>query len=128
MDIQETKTVAIKACPSCGGSLLERDRFCRWCSAQQSEPTLRIDSGAIEYVSPTTPLVEAVSPTESFRPVSGPLVRAVAAGVAAAESNRLSNRFARRFVLALISMPIWLIIVLLSPIDAYFVAKTVTRV
>jgi hypothetical protein len=127
MNTEETKTVAIKTCHACGGSLLERDRFCRWCSARQSEPTLRIDSGAIEYVSPTTPLIESVSPTERFRPVSGPLVRAVACGVAATESSRLSNRFARRVVLALISMPIWLIIVLLSPIDAYFVAKTVTR-
>ncbi|MEW6208332.1 MAG: hypothetical protein AB1631_08185 [Acidobacteriota bacterium] len=127
MNTEESKTVAIKTCHACGGSLLERDRFCRWCSARQVEPTLIIDSGAIECVSPTVPLIEAVSPTESFRPVSGPLARAVARGVAAAERGHLSSRLARRCVLALISMPIWLIIVLLSPIDAYFVAKAVTR-
>jgi hypothetical protein len=127
MDTGESKTVAIKACQSCSGNLLERDRFCRWCGARQVEPTLVIDSGAIECVSPTVRLIEQVSPTEAFRPVSGPLARAVARAVAASEREHLSSRLARRFLLALISMPIWLIIVLLSPIDAYFVAKAVTR-
>jgi len=125
MDMQEAKTMAIKACHSCGGSLLERDRFCRWCSARQIEPTLRIESGAIEMVSETTPLDQRPIAI-SYRPISGPLVRAATAGVWTAESSHLSGRIARSAALALISVPIWLMIVLLSPLDAYFVAKTVT--
>ena len=33
----------------------------------------------------------------------------------------------RAMVLALVSVPIWLLIILLSPLDAYVVAKTISR-
>src|SRR5215813_5615764 len=32
---QEARTVAVKACPECAAGLLDRDKFCRWCGAQQ---------------------------------------------------------------------------------------------
>jgi hypothetical protein len=66
------------------------------------------------------------SGTLLYRRVSGPLVDAVVAGVAV-HSNQERNHFMRRAILALISIPIWLIIVLLSPLDAYAAAKNLLR-
>jgi hypothetical protein len=129
-DFQEAKTTAIKNCHACGGGLLESDRFCRWCRARQTEPTERIESGAIELVSrtetfETSPLAQHAE-KDIYRPVSGPLVRAISEGIAGKQSLRLSGRVARGVVAALVAFPIWMIIVLLSPLDAYFVARAVS--
>jgi hypothetical protein len=58
--------------------------------------------------------------------VSGPLVSAVIASVSAG-SQETQSQFVKRAILALISIPIWLIIVLLSPLDAYAAAKNLSR-
>lgn len=68
-------------------------------------------------------------PDESdvYRSVSGPLLQAVVAGVSAKPSTRPLSRMGKRAILALLSIPIWLIIVLLSPLDAYAAAKSLSR-
>lgn len=58
--------------------------------------------------------------------VSGPLVSAVIASVSAGSPDSQSQ-VVKRAILALISIPIWLIIVLLSPLDAYSAAKNLLR-
>jgi hypothetical protein len=61
--------------------------------------------------------------TDVYRRVSGPLVNAVVTGALAAPSADNQSAFIKRVILALISIPIWLIIVLLSPLDAYAAVK-----
>jgi hypothetical protein len=128
---QDARTVAVKACSACSGQLLESDRFCRWCGEAQSDGA----SGALYAVSvppshqlaaryTTSLLVERKS--NLYHRVSGPLVNAVVAGVASGELGD-QGRWARRAMLALISLPIWLMIVLLSPLDAYAAAKNLLR-
>jgi hypothetical protein len=129
---QDARTVAVKACCVCSGQLLESDRFCRWCGEVQADGA----SGALYAANQpashqlavarytTSLLVEKKS--NLYHRVSGPLVNAVVKGVASGELGDQS-RWARRAMLALISLPIWLMIVLLSPLDAYAAAKNLLR-
>lgn len=133
---QEARTVAVKACTSCSGGLLESDRFCRWCGVRQ--PGRVMESNRLNAAQSTdlvlgglpectTAALERVDAKPGlYRRVSGPLVNAVIEGVSAS-SPQVYSRFMKRAILALISVPIWLIIVLLSPLDAYAAAKNLLR-
>jgi hypothetical protein len=130
---QDAVTVAVKACMVCGGHLLGSDRFCRWCGRAQADATSGLlpvagaassdQLAAARYA--TSLLVEAKG--NLYHRVSGPLVDAVVAGVAASGELGERGRLMRRCLLALISLPIWLMIVLLSPLDAYAAAKNLLR-
>ena len=54
-----------------------------------------------------------------FRPVSGPLLKAVADGMAIEQALSGYSKVVRNIVLALMSVPVWLMIILLSPLDAW---------
>lgn len=129
---RDAVTVAVKACASCSGGLFEYDKFCRWCGAPQLDfmasnqlncaPSTNL---ATKERSPY--LTSALNqPSGLLKPVSGPLVSAVIASVSANSPDEQSQ-FVKRAILALISIPIWLIIVLLSPLDAYAAAKNLVR-
>ena len=62
-----------------------------------------------------------------YRRISGPLVNAVVTGALSAPSAENESPWLKRAILALISIPIWLIIVLLSPLDAYAAVKNLAR-
>jgi hypothetical protein len=83
-------------------------------------------SSSSRFLYATSELERVVERSGIYRRVSGPLVSAVVSGVSA-NSPQVSNRFTQRAVFALISIPIWLIIVLLSPFDAYAAAKNLSR-
>lgn len=114
----DTKTVAIRACAECGGGLLETDRFCRWCGGRQ------VYSAQLCTSSPLT--TTALSQPALYRRVSGPLVSAILSGVSE-RSRETQSPLLKSTVLALISIPLWLIIVLLSPFDAYAAARAISR-
>jgi hypothetical protein len=134
-DTREAKTVAVKACLACSGGLLEYDRFCRWCGSRQTDSLMSDLQGSagllMPYAKTATPLttsaLEPMVEAGLYRRVSGPLVSAVVAGVSANASAQSRSLFVKRAILALISLPIWLIIVLLSPFDAYAAAKNLLR-
>jgi hypothetical protein len=54
-------------------------------------------------------------------------VRALIEGVSGGRATEPGGRVVRSMVQALVSIPIWLMIVLLSPIDAYVAAKSISR-
>ena len=133
---REAKTVAVKACAACCGGLLEYDKFCRWCGARQPDLLLTLDeasdlelqlSASSDSLPLTTSRLEVGAQSNLYRRVSGPLVSAVVAGVSANTQARRLSPFVSRSILALISIPIWLIIILLSPFDAYAAAKNLLR-
>jgi len=131
---QEARTVAVKACTACGSGLLERDKFCRWCGArqpgQESSRQNRAQataSGACSAPLCATVALAAGARTDVYRRISGPLVNAVVTGALSAPSTENQSAFIKRVILALISIPIWLIIVLLSPLDAYAAVKNMAR-
>ncbi|MFL6274195.1 MAG: hypothetical protein ACJ74G_03215 [Blastocatellia bacterium] len=121
INVQDARTVAIKACAACGGQLLESDCFCRWCGSLQ--PDAASDRPVTARYT-TSLLVGAKS--NLYHRVSGPLVSTMVAGVASGELGE-RGRWMRRCLMAVISLPIWLMIVLLSPLDAYAAAKNLLR-
>lgn len=134
--LQEASTVAVKACTECHAGLLDRDRFCRWCGVRQpgvEVSTLNranetsIQEGASSVPLQATAALTTSARTDVYRRVSGPLVTAVVSGALATPSSENHSAFIKRVILALISIPIWLIIVLLSPLDAYAAVRNLAR-
>lgn len=130
INAQDAKTVAVKACSACSGQLLESDRFCRWCGEVQPASgglgaAAKPASDQLAAARFTTSLLVETSP-DLYHRVSGPLVSAVVRSVASGELGE-QGRWMRRCLLALVSLPIWLMIVLLSPLDAYVAAKNLLR-
>lgn len=125
MDESQEKTVAIKQCHACGSGLLEPDRFCRRCGITQfDQHTLAALSGPSAY---KTSMLVTGARAESYRRVSGPLVDLVVSGALAGHSIETESAVLKRVILALISIPVWLIIVLLSPLDAYAAVRNLAR-
>ena len=132
---QDAITVMVKACTSCSGGLLEYDKFCRWCGERQpgqiktssqlsAAQTVSASSGLSPF---TTSTLEPLGAQATiYSRVSGPLVSAIVASVSA-NSPQVCSRFVKNAIFALISIPIWLIIILLSPLDAYAAAKNLLR-
>ncbi|HWN99757.1 MAG TPA: hypothetical protein VNS63_10850 [Blastocatellia bacterium] len=129
----DIKTAAIRACESCAAGILDCDKFCRWCGGSQHAMTTRI-SAATEshslglrepsrYLTTELPLAS----TSSLRRVSGPLVSAVVATLASGPVSRPRTALFATAVATLLSFPLWLMIVLLSPLDAYAAAKNLSR-
>ena len=121
INAQSARTAAVKACTACSGQLLESDRFCRWCGGAQSGAA-SAELAAARY---TTTLLAGVK-SNLYHRVSGPLVNTMVEGVAGGELAEQGG-WMRRMLPALISLPIWLMIVLLSPLDAYAAAKNLSR-
>jgi hypothetical protein len=72
----------------------------------------------------TTPLTSEML----RRPISGPLVASVTGSLHVPTTAQLRSRWSRSLLLALTSLSIWVMIVLLSPLDAYAAARvTVAR-
>ncbi|HEX5734873.1 MAG TPA: hypothetical protein VF131_18730 [Blastocatellia bacterium] len=133
VDAQLAETVTVKACNACRGGLLERDKFCRWCGSPQTHSLSPLadcqDRPSSLSLSPytTSALKQAGVISRPYGRVSGPLVRALVEGVSGGRSTEPGGRVVRSMVQALVSIPIWLMIVLLSPIDAYVAAKSISR-
>ena len=125
MDESQQKTVAIKPCEVCGSGLLECDRFCRRCGVQQSD---RADGpAALPEAAYETSRLGTGTHGQVYHRVSAPLVEAVLTGALAGHSIDNENAVLKRVMLTLISVPVWLIIVLLSPLDAYAAVRNLAR-
>lgn len=108
-------TVMLKQCHDCSYELLMRDRYCRRCGIRQQE-----------YTEPMLRRFGAMNTEPRYRSFSGPLVNAVTDGIAKNATTQLHNPVAKGVVAGLISLPIWLLIVLLSPLDAWVATRAAT--
>jgi hypothetical protein len=124
MNTQTKETVAIKQCPVCAGELLARDRFCRHCGVNQNDScvTLALTSDLPGYE--TRPLGNDKA---TYQSLSGTLVSIVAQGLSAKSLSYCVGRGPTRLVAVIATIPIWLLIVLLSPVEAYAAARTITK-
>ena len=125
VDAQMAETVTVKACNACSGGLFEKDKFCRWCGSPQTHSLTPPSLSLSPYT--TSALNQSAVVGRPYSRVSGPLVRALIASVSGGQSPEPEGRVVRSIVQALVSIPIWLMIVLLSPIDAYVAAKSISR-
>jgi len=124
ISLQTKETVAIKQCPACEGELLARDRFCRHCGVNQTDScvTVALTSDLPNYW--TRPLGDD---TATYQSLSGTLVNIVAQGLSAKSLSHRAGRGSTRLVAIIATVPIWLLIVLLSPVEAYAAARTITK-
>ena len=134
-DFSDSRTVAIKPCNACRAGMLESDRYCRRCGACQesngvSAITMMDRAPAApsdgERRAPHTRGLESNGSASFGRTVSGPLVSAIVAGVTSSSRVLRLSRRIRSLIVALIALPVWLIVVLLSPVDAYVALREVS--
>jgi len=127
-------TNEIKVCGACGVDVLERDKYCRRCGVKQPVTTtiatnVLTVSGVLanNFIEPLPAApTSALSEVNAYHKVSGPLVEAVTAGISANAFSKFHNQLVRQSLSALLSIPIWLMIILLSPFDAYLAAKRIS--
>lgn len=113
-DLAETAPLVL--CPACGAEPRTHDRFCRRCGAE-----LEGRDSSSRFV--TSPLAPAAADSRA----SGKLLSSIQSAVSANLATYPVNRVAKRIVIALISIPLWMLIVLLSPLDAYVAAKAIAK-
>ena len=129
-DFSDSTTVAIKPCNTCGVGMLESEKYCRRCGAFQQanrvpSTTLlnRVETQGPGVERKSTCTVNGSASERFGRTVSGPLVDAIVAGVTTSSHVHNLSRRIKTLVVALVAVPIWLIVVLLSPVDAYVALK-----
>jgi hypothetical protein len=118
------ETTGIKECHDCGAELLERDKFCRRCGISQGVPISTLTAITDGTGGKTRSLPDNGTLCRSY---SSRLVNVVSQDLSARTSSLCANRMAMRLVSMLIAVPLWLMIVLLAPLDAYVAAKTIAR-
>lgn len=129
--LETAETTGLKQCQACGAAQIVCDKFCRRCGARQGfavEPSdcvagavacdivERADRSGCE----TAPLPGAGTLRRSY---SGRLVGIVTQELSVQTSSIRSNRWAMFLIGLLVAAPLWLMIILLSPLDAYVAAK-----
>ena len=125
-DTGENETVAIRPCIACEAPLMETEKYCRWCGGMQyPESTLSVAETAVSREA--VYITRRLGKSDICHPVSGPLMKAVARGIPAGQSVSSHGGFTRALILSFISIPIWMMIVLLSPLDAYAAAKIISN-
>lgn len=116
----KTETVALKLCHSCAAEVPASDIYCRKCGVHQRAGAA---TGENWNESKTKRLQQGEA---GYQTISSPLVNQLTQAVAVKASTLNGNRFGVRLVATLITIPIWLLIILLSPLDAYAAAKAVS--
>lgn len=129
-ELDQTTTIAITPCPSCGAGLIKGSKFCRSCGAAQvhalpPDSGTVISGGNVETEQRTYYATTRLSQQKLYHPVSGPLVNAVVEGLPVSIPRSPVSSLSKRILLALMAIPIWVMIILLSPLDAYASARII---
>ena len=132
--METTTSTTVPACGVCDHTLQTGDLFCRRCGARQQDlinsPTVGLESSPGSQPLPATASYEtgslpAIEPN-IYHPVSGRLVSTLVTSLGIAPAAQFCSPLMRKIILALSLLPIWLIIVFFSPLDAYLAATSVT--
>lgn len=124
---ENAETAGLKQCLACDAEQRVRDKFCRRCGVRRRQGITFAASNTDWPARDTAPLPVATRCDS----VSGALVSLVAEGVSARaaslSSSLAGNRWASWLAGALVAVPLWFIIVLLSPLDAYVAARAIAK-
>lgn len=127
---QQDKSFAFDVCLQCEAVIHEHDRFCRHCGVDLYEHAEPQATANLRFRQKTRELNDRASAyaTVPFaqngrRPISGPLVKLLTTELTTPDHKR----FVQRAMLVLIAFPIWLLMILLSPLDAYAAVKGITK-
>jgi hypothetical protein len=134
--MEKCETRGLRSCSACAAELQDQDLFCRRCgtrwvalapgSAVATAVTGNVGATTARLpalVPPTLPLL----PQEPYHSVSGSLVNAVASSVSVGVPAQFGRGLSGKLFVALLSVPFWLIIILLSPLDAFMASKSLLR-
>ena len=122
MTAHQMKTQAVKQCFSCAAPLPATDNFCRCCGTSQQSGA--VSTPAKHWTERKTRLVSHVKGVgESTQTLSGLLVSSLTQIVAVKTMPLRYGRLGSRVIAGVVAIPIWLLIILLSPLDAYTAAK-----
>jgi hypothetical protein len=125
-DIEERETTGLKFCHVCKAEARKpTDKFCRRCGARQIFDTAQFIPNSL-YLTGETRL-KSPKTAVSLHKLSGPLVKVMTEEISAQTSPKLKSPYSKGLFLALMSILIWLLMVLLSPIDAFIAAKGITN-
>jgi hypothetical protein len=124
--VEERETKGLKFCYVCRAEARKTtDKFCRRCGARQIFDTAQFNLNRQEPAVPAH--TESLSTAVQLRQLSGPLVRVVTEEISAQASTKLKSPYSKGLFLAVLSILIWLLMVLLSPIDALIAARGITH-
>ena len=103
------ETKGLEGCSHCGREPRGSDKFCRQCGT----PRIGVVTAKLD------------APEFRVRPWSGPILNSVTRGLSG--SSLFRSRGLKRVASALIALPLWLIIIILSPIDACTAASSLAK-
>lgn len=118
------ETVVVKQCHSCSAELIAYDNFCRRCGVIQKADQFTPDNNPHWMDCETKALQKCDA---EYQMMSGPLVKTLTRSLAAETASLLANPFGAHLIAAVVAIPMWVLIILLSPIGAYTAAKVALR-
>lgn len=124
-EIEIRETAGLKSCDDCSRELREGDRFCRRCGADQNGSPADGDVGRGRRLA-SSYRTSRLSEADECRRFSGSLMKSLVGSVSV-RASRINNRFARLVISMLAAPPLWLLIVLLAPFDAYAAARSIAN-
>jgi hypothetical protein len=131
----QCKQIIANLCTVCGAGILADNQFCRHCGAHQPEEAWAEGFSSQATVALARPndmgdpfaYKTKVLGQDFYQEVSIPLIKKVTGQLTSQKTEYFRNPWSQRVLLTLIVVPIWLMIVLLSPLDAYLAAKTTVK-
>jgi len=120
-DPSQIETKELSICGICQAEPRECDKFCRRCGTMLGEAGGTQSGSAASSAHATSSLSQ-----DLYHRVSGRLVAAAVSGISN-HTATLQNHHSKLLISALLAIPIWLIIMLLSPLDAYATARTISK-
>jgi hypothetical protein len=132
---ETAETTDLKHCQACSAAQITRDKFCRRCGARQCHPVDAFnstDSGVasdiVEGHDRSGSVTASLPASETLRrSYSGRLVGVVIRELSVQTSSVRASRWMTVLICMLVATPLWLMIVLLSPLDAYVAAKDLAK-
>lgn len=122
------ETLILRQCGNCGSTMPAAYRFCRRCGTNQIA-LLPVPATSRELGKDVS--LESAASTDShssaYVSVSALLVSSLMQGALAVRSGRPDNRIATKAIGVLIFVPLWIMIMIVSPFEAYFFSKSIVR-
>ncbi|HKX30896.1 MAG TPA: hypothetical protein VJ302_24615 [Blastocatellia bacterium] len=112
--------MAVQQCRACEAGMQALDRFCRRCGVRRIDGEATSSAYHQQSAEATAPLsgTEVIEP-----PISGRLIKIVSQKLSARPLTREYRQVPPRLVCVLIAIPIWMLIVMMSPFDALAAAR-----
>lgn len=118
------KTTALDRCCACEAESPARDKFCRRCGARRTDGFATRTDLIYSARCETRPMATSLGDYPTY---SAQLIRIVTRSLSARAAAEQPGRGLRWLICTLVAIPIWMLIVMLSPLDAYTAAKAAAR-